>query len=100
MHREREEFIRLGISEGLWERAGYDEGSLPKLWVTQKFLWLDEKTQNNLLNPVYFYFADSDGTFGLNAGSLWADPLVLKIDNGTPLGKRIGTYTPLRGWKP
>lgn len=89
---ERRKFIEDVIALGLWEKTEFT-GSLPKLWVTKEFLLADEKFQNKTLSVVYAYWVGELDTFG-GSGFFW-DSLVLKIDNGTAIGRRVATYTPL-----
>jgi hypothetical protein len=97
MQADREEFIRKLIQDGYWEKTEFS-GSLPKVWVTHKFMLSDEKSQNETLSVVYAYWMGELDSFG-GSGFFW-DPLVLKIDNGTPNGRRVATYTPEAGIKP
>lgn len=83
------------MSQGYWERTEIS-GSLPKLWVTQKFLASDETSQNTTLSVVCAYWVGERDNFG-GSGFFW-DPLVLKLDNGTPLGRQVRTYTPMDGF--
>jgi hypothetical protein len=93
---ERQQFIENLMAQGLVLTTEYS-GSLPKLWVTSQFLALDEKNQNKFLSVVYAYWVGAREDFG-GSGFFW-DGLVIKIDNGTQLGKRIGVYDPIDGVK-
>lgn len=94
---DRKEFIQQRIADGLFLRVGYDGGTLPKVWVSQRFLMLDIKTRNTLLEVVYAYYSIEDDSFGMTADGLMCLPLGVKIDDGTIGGKTIGEYDPVDG---
>lgn len=92
--KQRERFVNRMIREGFWEKTEFT-GLLPKVWVTEEFLYSSEKAQNETLEVAYAYWMGELDDFGTN-GFVW-DRLVVKIDNGTLLGKQIGYYTPIYG---
>lgn len=94
LQQERKQFIQKLMDQGYWLKTE-STGSLPYLWVTQKFLLSDEISQNKTLSVVYAYWVDELDNFG-DHGFYW-DPIVLKLDTGTSLGRRIGTYDPVDG---
>ena len=63
------------------------------VWVTDDFLAADTRTQNKLLSPIWSYYAIMDDR--------WGDPrldhLIVKWDDGTVNGRRIGIYDPFNG---
>ena len=88
----RMEFIKKLGSEGYFETIQIENG-VGKLWVTNKFLLLSEKDMNTFLEVPYAYVMDELKT------DIYTTSFVLKIDNGTQLGKRIGQYNPINGVK-
>lgn len=74
-------------------------GSLPKVWVGHAFHALSESDRNQFLSPVYAWWDGERRDFGRKA-SMTYDPLVVMEDNGTPIGKRLGVYDPLNGYRP
>ena len=90
----REGHIREMFRQGLWEKTEVF-GTLPKVWIKPAFTMMDEKFQNQSLEIVYAYWMGQLDDFG-DQGFFWS-PLVLKIDNGTLLGRNVGSYTPIRG---
>ena len=93
----RKKIIDDLIKEGVFEKIGYDGVSLPKVWVTDRFLLLDQKTKHSFLEVVWTYYSIKDDDFG--SIGLFGTPLVVKIDDGTINGKRIGNYEPFDGLK-
>ena len=84
-------YIELGLSEGLFARVGYDGGTLPKVWVTDAFLAGNTREQNKVLQPIWVYYSLTDNHFQRH------DVLVIKCDDGTVNGRRIGWYDPING---
>ena len=85
------------MDQGIVESVGYDGGSLPKVWVTESFLALDRKAQNQFLEVIYAYYNIADDNFGVTDDLVFRDSLIVKIDDGTVNGKRIATYDPING---
>ena len=96
--RERKKFIQKMIADGYWQKTVFT-GSLPKVWVNDSFLLLSEKNQNEFLEVAYAYWMDELDSFGMNADGSIRDALVIKKDNGTLLGRRLGTYNPIDGFR-
>ncbi len=96
MQEERKRIIQEMFHRGFWEKTEFT-GSRPKLWITPAFAAMDEKFQNNMLGAVHAYWMASLDDFGCDG--IVCDSMILKLDTGTPLGRRIGTYDPWRGVK-
>lgn len=94
--RERIEFIKEMQRKGFWGESEVF-GSLPSLFVTQLFLIQDEKVQNDLLQVVYAYWMCELDHFGDVFGGYPWDTMWIRIDNGTPHGRKVGTYNPFDG---
>ena len=94
---DRLDLIKGLIGEGIFQKVGYDGGSLPKVWVTDYFLSLKVKTQNNFLSVVYAYYNIENDNFGVSKDEMMRSSLVLKFDDGTINGRRIGEYDPVDG---
>lgn len=92
----RKDYIRNLISIGYVIKTECTN-SLPHIWVTEKFLLLNEIDKNKLLKPIYVYWMGEIEGFGKR--NLYWESCVIKIDNGTIVGKRIGTYNPINGIK-
>ena len=92
LQRKRLKFFDKVALEGYFKKIEI-ENQVGKLWITNKFLLLTEKEKNTLLSVPYAYIVDELGSDPLST------PFVLKIDNGTLLGKRIGKYNPISGIK-
>lgn len=96
--RKRKRFIQQMIADGYWQKTEFT-GSLPKVWVNDSFLFLGETRQNKFLEVAYAYWMGELDSFGLHADGFIRDSLVIKKDNGTLLGRRIGTYNPINGFQ-
>jgi hypothetical protein len=93
-HAARKAFIDKLQAQGLWGDLRLSN-NVGKVWVTNAFLLLDEKTQNQFLNVAYCWFMGEDESFG--CGDLFCDPVIIKVDNATPLGRDVGEYEPMKG---
>lgn len=94
---DREELIQELMTRGLIEKATYDGGSLPKVYITDDFRLLDRKQQNQFLEVIYAYYQIEDDDFGVGDDGLYRSSLVLKEDDGTTNGRRVGEYDPIDG---
>ena len=66
------------------------------MWASDDFLAGKRKAQNTILEAIYAYWTcRRPGEFG-HDGRYWK-PLIIKFDDGTQLGKRIGEYDPQLG---
>ena len=87
------------IGRGLFVSVGYDGGTNPKVWIGAPFMSLSEKDQNTYLELVYAYYNIEDDSWGIVDGNpFMSDRLVIKVDDGTVNGKRVGKYDPYSGW--
>ena len=77
----------------MFHKVSYDGGSLPKVWITNKFLNLDRKTQNNFLSVVYADYNIANDDFGIAENVMFRDSLIRKSSTG----KRIAKYDPFDG---
>jgi hypothetical protein len=94
--RDRLQFVQKIAGQGYWTGTELF-GSLPKVNVTEKFFALDRKTQNKFLGVVYAYWMGKLDDFGQEGDVLAWTPLILKMDDGTPNGRRVGSYNPVNG---
>lgn len=92
LNNERMKFIEKVCLEGYWQTLEIENGR-GKLWITNSFLLLSEKEMNLLLEVAFAYVMDELRT------DIFTTPFVLKIDNGTLLGKTIARYEPVKGIK-
>ena len=90
LQKKRMAFIEKLFAQGLCDKFEI-ENEVGKVWVTNKFLLLSEKDMNSLLEVPYAYTMEHLGT------GIFTTSLILKVDNGTQLGKRIGRYSPTDG---
>ena len=94
--RKRKDFIDKMIREGYWVKT--EANSIPEVWVTDKWLNQSERSQKATLGLAYAYWMCELDTFGFLDDN-W-DTMVVKMDDGTELGKRIAIHDPGQGIRP
>jgi len=93
---ERKNFINKLIAEGVIKKITSSNQRFPYVWLSDKFIYLDLKTQNQFLEVIWAFYDGEEKDFGIDEIGI-VDVLILKIDDGTITGKRIGTYQPFEG---
>jgi len=94
--KKRKDFIDKMIREGYWVKT--QANPIPEVWVTDKWLNQSERSRKSTLGLAYAYWMCELPTFGFLDDN-W-DTLVVKMDDGTELGKQIAIHDPIKGIRP
>lgn len=93
----RTELLKEFAREGLITKVNVP-GTTPRVWVTSQFLVLEERAKNDCLEICYAWALVNWEGEGLILGDMLNSMPVI-FDNGTPTGRRVGTYKPTRGYR-